>query len=130
MTNEEEILKELKKISKVVTIGNGPAIEKELLKYATSDDRKKIWALMDGKRQSDEIAKIVGKTKRAIDIFLKILEDATLVEREFNKPPVRALDYVPANWIELLQKESPISEEQQITTQQPEQPSQEGVTNV
>lgn len=103
MTVDEDILKELKKISWVMTLSNGPVIEKELEKYATSDDRKKIWVLIDGNRQADEIAKIIGKTKRAVDIFLKTLEDASLVERPYNKPPTRSLDYVPASWNELLE---------------------------
>lgn len=103
MPTDEDILKELRRISKIITVSNGPIIEKELLGYATTDDRKKIWVLIDGKRQSDEIAKTLGVTKRAVDIFLKILEDAAFVERQFNKPPLRILDYVPAKWVELLQ---------------------------
>lgn len=132
MPTDEDILRELKKISKIITLGNGPAIEKELSKYATSEDRKKTWVLIDGKRQSDEITKTLGLTKRAVDIFLKLLEDATLVERGFNKPPTRMLDYVPADWIDLLQKETKSSEEPQtqVTSQPANQSSQGGTPNV
>lgn len=128
----DDVLKELKKISKIMTLSNGKALETEIAKYASTNDRKKIWVLIDGKKQSDEIAKIIGVTKRAVDIFLKILEDATLVEREFNKPPTRILDYVPVDWIELLQKDSKPSEEPQTqtSTQPSNQSSQEATPNV
>ncbi len=133
MTNEEDILKELRKISKIMTLSNGEKLEVEIGKFATSDDRKKIWVLIDGKKQSDEISKIIGITKRAVDIFLKILEDASLVERLYNKPPTRILDYVPAKWIELVQENmKPIEKEAQTTeiSQQPEQPKEEANPNV
>ena len=112
MTNDEEILKELKKISKIMTLTNGPTIEKELEEYATSEDRKKIWVLIDGTKQSDDIAKIIGKTKRAVDIFLQTLEGASLVERPYNQPPTRSISYIPASWIALLENSKPVQIDQ------------------
>ena len=98
-------LKELKKISKLLTISNGDKIEKELEKYATTDERKIIWTMIDGKNQTEDIAKLIKKTKRALDTFLNILEKAELIEeRQYGVPPVKILDYVPADWITLLQK--------------------------
>ena len=117
MANEEEILKELRKMSKILIMSNGANLEAEIEKYATSNDRKKIWVLIDGKKQSDEIAKNIGLTKRAVDIFLKILEDASLVERQYNKPPTRILDYVPAKWIEMVQTETKATEKSQHQTE-------------
>lgn len=106
MTNDEEILKELKKISRIVTLANGSIIEKELSKYATTDERKAIWSLMDGKTTED-IAKIIHKTKAAVDIFLKILERVELIdERKYGIPPVRKLDYIPSGWITLIPNQS------------------------
>lgn len=131
MVNEEEILKELRKLTKIITISNGKNLESELEKYATSGDRKKIWVLIDGKKQADEISKIIGITKRAVDIFLKILEDAGLVERPFNKPPMRILDYVPAELINMVQiesKQTPAETVPQTAIQNNDQKS-EGVTN-
>ena len=121
MVADEEILKELRNISKIITISSGPAIEKELEKYATSEDRKKIWVLLDGVKQSDEIAKIIGKTRRAVDTFLKILEEVGLVERPYNKPPIRRLDYVPASWAEFLEKTISTEESKESETQEDEQ---------
>ena len=117
MPYEEEILNELKKISKIITISNAPTIEKELSNYATSEDRKKIWVLIDGNRQADDIVKISGLTQAPVYKFLKILEDSGLIERQRGKPPKRLLDYVPADWVELVQTDFKSSENEQ---QQPE----------
>lgn len=133
MPFDEEILKELKKISKIITISNGSVIEKELSKFATTDKRKQIWTLIDGKRNSDQIAKEIGITNQAVVITLQHFESAELVEeRKYGIPPKRVLDYVPAEWIELLPKNSKSSEESQIpvTTQPTNQPSQEATSNV
>ena len=128
MPNDEEILKELKKISRIIAIGNGSAIAKELEKYATSGDRKKIWVLLDGTRQSDDIAKIIGKTNSAVNIFLKILEDVDLVERSYGKPPTRSLDYVPPSWTGFLENIR-VSEEkkEESLKDQPEQKEDQNV---
>lgn len=115
MSNDEEILKELKKISRIMTLSNGSIIEKELEKYATSEDRKKIWVLIDGTKQSDDIAKIIGKTKRAVDIFLQTLEGVSLVERPYNKPPTRSMEYVPASWAALLENSNSTEENKEGT---------------
>lgn len=117
MVHEEDILKELRKISKIITVSNGPIIEKELLKYATSEDRKKIWVLIDGNRQADDIVKTSGLTQAPVYKFLKILEDSGLIERQRGTPPKRLLDYVPAEWVELVQTETKPSEKAQQPTE-------------
>jgi len=113
MPYEEEVLKELRKISKILILGNGDRIESHIGKYATTTERKKIWVLIDGKRQASDIAQIIGITKRGADMFLKVLEDANLIERPFNKPSIKIMDYVPAEWVELVQTETKPSEKEQ-----------------
>ena len=105
MTTDTDLLNELKKISKILTISNGSSLEIELTKYATTRERKIIWVLIDGENHADDIAKIINKTKSGVDIFLKSLERAELVEkRKYGSPPVRMLDYVPSEWIQLIPK--------------------------
>lgn len=119
MPTDEDILKELRKISKIITVSNGPAIEKELSKYVTSEDRKKTWVLIDGNRQADDIVKASGLTQAPVYKFLKILEDSGLIERQRGKSPKRLLDYVPAEWVELVQVETkPSEKEAQVETKQ------------
>lgn len=118
MPYEEEILKELKKISKIITLSNGKVLENEIAKYASTNDRKKIWVLIDGIRQADEIVKISGITQAPVYKFLKILEDSSLIERQYGKPPQRLLDYVPAEWIDLVvQTDTKSTEKEDQTTQ-------------
>lgn len=105
MIIDEDALKELRKISKIITISNGSALETELAKYATTNERKIIWVLIDGKNPAENIAKTINKTKRTVDLFLGILENAELIEeRKYGVSPVRLLDYVPPEWIQLIPK--------------------------
>jgi len=101
---EKLILEELRRISRVLTLVHGDAIERELAKVCTSNERKKIWVLIDGNRMSRDIAKEVGITERAVNKFLKIVATAGLAENPRGKPPRRIVDYVPPSWIELLVK--------------------------
>lgn len=104
---EEEILtlRELKKISKILMIANASIIEKELSKLATSDARKKIWVLIDGKRMPKDLAKETGVTQMAVSYFLNAAAAAEFIEYAQREPPRKILDYVPPSWIDLLTKE-------------------------
>jgi len=106
-----EELTELKKISKILTMVNAETIENELAKYATTDERKKIWVLIDGKRMSKDIATSSGVTRRAVDLFLKSLEVAELIESEWGKPPKKIFDFVPAPWLDLIKPDEVKPEE-------------------
>jgi hypothetical protein len=98
-------LVELRKISKILLLANAKTLENELSKYATTDERKKIWVLIDGNKLSKDIAVSIGITRRGVDKFLKVLEKANLVESPYGKPPKRILDYVPASWLDLVKIE-------------------------
>lgn len=128
MPFDEEILKELKKISKIVTLANGQQLEAALATYATNEDRKKIWVLIDGKRQPDDIVKASGLKKSAVYGFLKILEDSELIERQHGRPPKRLLEYVPAKWVAMIQVEPDSAEKETPPT--PNQTQQEAASNV
>jgi len=98
-------LEELKKISKILTLVNAKALEIELSKYATTDERKKAWILIDGNTLPEEIGEKAGMKLRTIQEFLKILADATLIENFRGNPPRRLIEYVPPPWLELLKPE-------------------------
>lgn len=102
-----EILLELKILNKIMVMSNGDKLEFELAKHATTDERKMMWALIDGSQTAEEIAKIINKTKRAVDIFLDVLENAELIaKRRYGVPPKRMIDYAPPSWRELLRSKS------------------------
>lgn len=105
-------LSELRKISKILILANVKTIETELSKYATTDDRKRVWILLDGQRMTKDIAKIIGIKRRAVGIFLKILENAELIENLRGKPPKKIIDYVPPAWLELISVEVPEEREE------------------
>lgn len=116
MILEDKILKELRNISKILILSNSDRIESQIGKYATTTERKKIWVLIDGKREVDEIAQVIGITRRGVDKFLKVLEDSSMIERPFNKPPTRLVDYVPVEWVELIQTDTkPLNQSTQKT---------------
>jgi len=95
-------LDELKKISKILTLINAKQLDDELSKYATTDDRKRIWILIDGHSLSKDIAQSIGITQRGVDKFLKALELAGLIDNPWGKAPKKLLDYVPSSWLELV----------------------------
>lgn len=100
-----EQLKELQKITKILTLAHAETLEKELSKYATTDERKKIWVLIDGvKMPKSMVSLIKGIKVRAIEIFLKEIERAGWIENPRKKPPRKLIDYVPPAWIDLLEE--------------------------
>jgi hypothetical protein len=101
MTDGDLVLEELRRISKILTLAHGESLEKELSKIATSDERKRIWVLIDSVKLPKDIAKEVGVSVRSVNRFLAIGEKAGLIENPWGKPPKRLIDYVPASWIEL-----------------------------
>ena len=102
MTDE---LTELRKISKILLLANASVIESELGKIATSDDRKRMWVLIDGVRMLKDIANKLRVTERAVRYFLDAMAAGGFVENLRGEPPKRILDYVPPSWIELAQAE-------------------------
>lgn len=107
--SSEAMLRELRKISKVMLLTNAPSVEKELSKIASTDDRKKMWVLIDGRRMPKDIATEVNVTRAAVSYFLTAGVAADLIEYKRGEPPRRILDYVPPSWIELVKL--PVSEE-------------------
>lgn len=109
-SNEDNAtLRELRKISKILTLSNATILERELSKIANTNDRKKIWILIDGNRMAKDIAEKIGITARAVRYFLTAAVTAELIEYTEREPPRRILDYIPPSWIELI--ELPASEE-------------------
>ena len=91
-----EQLKELEKISRILMLAYAKEIEIELSKFASTDERKKIWVLIDGQNMPKDMAKLAGNVKvRAIERFLKQLAKAKLIENPSRKPPSKLIDYVP-----------------------------------
>ena len=102
--SSDSSLRELRKISRILILANASAIEKELTKIATTDDRKRMWVLIDGERMPGDIASEVDVTPMAVSYFLSAGVAAELIEYRRGEPPRRILDYVPPAWIELVEQ--------------------------
>jgi DNA-binding MarR family transcriptional regulator len=98
-------LVELKRISKILTLANATILEKELEKYATTPERKKVWVLINGERSPDDLIAGSGMKQAGVYKFLKILSDADLIETPHGNPPKKKLELVPASWLDLFEAE-------------------------
>lgn len=102
MTEYGDILMELRKLSKITLLANASIIEAELTKVASTNERKKVWMLIDGNRMPKDIASSAGISAVAVSYFLSSAITAGLVEYNRGEPPRRLLDYVPPAWLQLL----------------------------
>jgi hypothetical protein len=102
VTDTQAMLKQLRVIAKILLITNSESIESELVKLASTYDRKRWWVLFDGERSVADVARLTGKTERAVSYFVKDAADAGFLETQSRRPPTRALDYVPPKWLELV----------------------------
>ncbi len=111
-TDEKSLmLRELKKMSKILLLANAAVVEKELSKIASSNVRKKMWVLIDGKRMPKDIAKEADVTQMAVSYFLTAAAAAEFIEYRKGEPPSRILDYVPPEWIDLVMQGKVVEEE-------------------
>jgi predicted ArsR family transcriptional regulator len=92
------LYEEIIKIRQLLELLARSSIKLELEKVATTEDRKKVWGLCDGHRSTSEISQIVGISQRAIQIFLKELQDYDLMVYERRGYPKRKFEYVPSGW--------------------------------
>ena len=103
---EVATISELRKISRLLTLAYSERIEAELSKIASTDERKKMWVLVDGKNMPKDIARAAGvKSDRAVNYFLSQAASAGFVSNPPRIPPVRSIDYVPPTWLALLEPE-------------------------
>lgn len=102
MTENQESVKELKMILKVLILTNATAIEKEISKIATTNERKKMWVVINGKLMPKDIASQTDVTQMAVSNFLGACKTAGIIEYTKGEPPKRTLDYVPPSWIDLV----------------------------
>lgn len=94
----KQLLREFTEIRQIVLLNARENIKKELDELATTDERKLIWGLLDGLTLTTDIAKQVGVSVRAVQIFVSQLEEKDFVITEKRGYPKRRLDYIPSDW--------------------------------
>jgi hypothetical protein len=102
MILENEILSELRQISKIAMLANAKVIETELGKIANTNDKKKIWVLIDGKRMAKDIAREGDVSERAVNYFVSAAYAANLVNYKKMEPPSKLLEFSPPDWVNLV----------------------------
>jgi len=100
----DPVLEELKRIHKILLLANSEKIEQELSKVATSNERKKIWILINGKLTAKQIANKIGIHVRSVNRFLEICERVGFIENLWGKPPRKKVDYIPSSWFDVFEK--------------------------
>ncbi len=108
--NEDPLLSELKRISKILLLANARLIEAELSKVIRTNERRKMWVLIDGDRMPQQIAQESQVSAAAVSNFLASSSAAGLVDYVKGRPPRRLLDYVPAEWVDLTIRPEAIPE--------------------
>ena len=99
-----ELLLEMKKNNLLLTIAHSERIIEYLENVATTTDRKKIWVLIDGNRNSQQIADILNLSKRSVDRFFKLAEDQGLLINPWGQPAKKLIEYTPSEWLDLLEE--------------------------
>jgi len=99
---DEKILANLEEIKLLIRLMAQAQLEEKLSTIATTDDRKKIWVLVNGERDSQKIADMINISKRSVDRFLKLAENMGFVNNPWGKAASRKIDYVPTNWVEMV----------------------------
>ena len=94
----EALFEEVQKMRQLLEMLARDVLKRELEKYATTVQRRRIWALCNGLLSTEEIAKRVGVTARAVQFFLEELRKADLVTFIRRGYPKRRFDFVPSEW--------------------------------
>lgn len=95
---QEKIFEELVKVRSLLERMAREELKRELEQVATTQERRKVWALLDGVSGTDEIASKACVTQRAVQMFVKDLMDADLITLEKRGYPKRKFDFIPSNW--------------------------------
>lgn len=91
-------------IAGMIGVGINSVIQIELEKICTTNQRKMMWVILDREKMSNEIAQIVGRTTRAVDMFLEKAEYYQIAKNPRNEAPYRLFDFIPSGWSELVEQ--------------------------
>ena len=99
--NEEPgkaIIERLTRIERYLKFIALPSIIEEIKRIATTEKRQLMWILCDGKNSTEDIARNVEASVRAVQYFVDEAEQAGLIEFEKRGYPKRICDIFPPEW--------------------------------
>jgi len=94
----EELHAEMVKVRHLLEIMVRDQLKKSLEQSVTTEERRRIYVLMDGISGTDEIAQRAGVSQRSVQLLVKDLLDAGLVSLEKRGYPRHTFDYIPPEW--------------------------------
>jgi DNA-binding transcriptional ArsR family regulator len=94
----EEVHRELVRVRHLLEIMVRDELKKALEQSLTTQERRKIYVIMDGLSGTEEIAQKAGVSQRSAQLLVKELLDSGLVSLERRGYPRRTFDYVPSEW--------------------------------
>lgn len=100
LTQLRKISSTLESIERILEIQARPVIKAEIENLASTSERRKMWILCDGSRETEEAAKIVGTSARAVRYFASDGRRTGLISAESEGYPRRTIDFVPGDWKE------------------------------
>ncbi len=98
MSEDDEILIELRNIKRLLEFLAKDSLEISLNRVATTQERREIWALCDGLTSTAAIAHKVGITPRTVRRYVLELSEANLAMIEKRGYPKRRFDIIPYDW--------------------------------
>ena len=90
--NITKMLDEITKIRQLIEILARDKLKDEIERIATTESRKKMWNLIDGLKSTSDLAEEVGISQRAVQMFIKDLQEVDLIEVEKRGYPKRKFD--------------------------------------
>ncbi|MCB2141235.1 hypothetical protein KQH27_00845 [bacterium] len=101
--SNDQIMKELRNIKAVLTFSNSNIIENKLKSIIKTKPRKLIWIHRNENTTQTELAEIAGISQPSVSEFVKIANKARIIDITKKGQPYRVLDYIPPDWLELLE---------------------------
>jgi len=98
MSYDQRVFEELLTVRRLLEFLVRDSVGRELEKTVKTQERRRIWGLMDGLRSTEELARETGVSQRAVQLFVKDLLRVDLVTMDRRGYPKRKFDYVPATW--------------------------------
>ncbi len=95
----QEILAQMEIIRRLLEFIANDQITRVLETLATTEARRQIWALLDGRNSTSDISEKLSVSMRTVQQFVKELEESNLVLTEKRGYPQRIINYIPRSWI-------------------------------
>lgn len=94
----EKIYEELSNVRHLLEMLLRSELTQNIEAVATTSERRKIYALLDGFSSTEEIAQKAHVSQRTVQAVVKDFSDAGLAVAFRRGYPKRVFDYVPSEW--------------------------------